>query len=223
MKIDTESTEPDVLRGAAKLLARDRPNIFCEVLKGRGAEGLLEEILEPLGYRFFLLTPEGAQERERIEGHPQWLNYLFTTGVPGNAGLRPARASKSLNSNAIQFEFKLLACYWPWPEMPAVPRRRQVTIRLAALVPYPVGTTPSQRFRLEQWEPLLEKQGIHVDFFPFADDELFRQLHSSGSLASKAIRLSMRFASRIGDIARSRSYDAVVVHRGLSIAGTGPA
>ena len=92
-------------------------------------------------------------------------------------------------------------------------------MKLAALVPYPVGTTPSQRFRLEQWAPLLEQQGIHVDFFPFADDELFRQLHSSGSLPSKAIRLSMRFASRTGDIARSRGYDAVVVHRGLSIAG----
>jgi len=95
LKIDTESTEPDVLRGAAKLLARDRPNIFCEVLKGRGAEGLLEKILKPLGYRFYLLTPEGAQARERIEGHPEWLNYLFATEEPGNAGLRQAEQAKA--------------------------------------------------------------------------------------------------------------------------------
>jgi glycosyltransferase involved in cell wall biosynthesis len=94
-----------------------------------------------------------------------------------------------------------------------------MTIRLAALVPYPIDTTPSQRFRIEQWVPLLEQDGIQVDFFPFADEELFRQLHSTGSFTSKAIRLSMRFASRIGDIVRSRGYDAVLVHRSLSIAG----
>ena len=77
MKIDTESTEPDVLRGAISILEKSHPNIVCEVL-GRGSERDLQEILRPLGYRFYLLTPEGAIEREHIEGHPEFLNYLFT-------------------------------------------------------------------------------------------------------------------------------------------------
>ena len=31
---------------------------------------------------------------------------------------------------------------------------RDRDLTLAALVPYPPGTAPSQRFRLEQWAPL---------------------------------------------------------------------
>jgi FkbM family methyltransferase len=77
VKIDTESTEPDVLEGMREVLARDRPWIVCEVLKGRGAEERLAPLLEPHGYRFYLLTPEGPVPRSRIEGDPVWLNYLF--------------------------------------------------------------------------------------------------------------------------------------------------
>ena len=77
LKMDTESTEPAVLDGAAETVKRDRPWILCEVLKARGAERRLEELLGSLGYRFFLLTPNGPQPRSSIEGHPSWLNYLF--------------------------------------------------------------------------------------------------------------------------------------------------
>lgn len=78
VKIDTESTEPQVLRGMIETLHRDHPAIICEVLTGRGSERSLEEILQPLGYRYYLLTPDGPIPRHRIEGHPEWLNYLFT-------------------------------------------------------------------------------------------------------------------------------------------------
>jgi FkbM family methyltransferase len=79
VKIDTESTEPAVLAGGRGTLGRDHPNIVCEVLRGRGAEPRLEHVLAPLGYRYYLLTPDGPALRERIEGHPEWLNYLFST------------------------------------------------------------------------------------------------------------------------------------------------
>lgn len=77
VKLDTESTEPDALEGMMDILRRDRPAIICEVLAGRGAEHRLEEMLGPLGYRYYLLTPDGPAARSRIVGHPQWLNYLF--------------------------------------------------------------------------------------------------------------------------------------------------
>lgn len=78
VKIDTETTEPQVLCGMTKTIRRDQPFIVCEVLKGRGSEETLQEIIRSIGYRAYLLTPDGPQLRDRIEGHPEWLNYLFT-------------------------------------------------------------------------------------------------------------------------------------------------
>ena len=77
IKIDTESTEPDVLASGRAMLARDRPWIVCEVLQGRGAEAGLEAVLRPLGYSFYLLTPEGPRLQPHVEGHALWLNYLL--------------------------------------------------------------------------------------------------------------------------------------------------
>ncbi len=82
MKIDTESTEPDVLEGATQLLKASRPTILCEVLPGRGTGPRLEARLFPLGYRAYHLTERGPEPRERIDGHSHWLNYLLTVRSP---------------------------------------------------------------------------------------------------------------------------------------------
>lgn len=79
MKLDTESTEYQVLRGMVEILKRDHPIIISEVLPGRGGEAPLEEVLRHFGYRFYHLTPAGPTQRDKVEGHPEWLNYLFTT------------------------------------------------------------------------------------------------------------------------------------------------
>lgn len=78
MKVDTETTEPDVLIGAKGLLSNHQPDIICEVLVGRAEGRKLKEILSPFGYDFYLLTPDGAIKKDEIEGHPEFLNYLFT-------------------------------------------------------------------------------------------------------------------------------------------------
>jgi FkbM family methyltransferase len=78
IKLDTETTEPDVLLGMGPLLRSSRPDIFCEVLQTADADALTT-ILEPLGYSFYLLTDAGPQRRSRVTAHQRWRNHLFTT------------------------------------------------------------------------------------------------------------------------------------------------
>ena len=49
------------------------------MLKGCGAEPYLTKLLEPLGYRYYLLSPNGPERMTTITGHPEYLNYLFTS------------------------------------------------------------------------------------------------------------------------------------------------
>ena len=76
IKIDTETTEPAVLRGARAVLASDRPALVFEVLPGHGTAPEIEELLAPLGYRFYLLGDKGPEPREHIADHPAFWNYL---------------------------------------------------------------------------------------------------------------------------------------------------
>ncbi|MEA2535953.1 MAG: hypothetical protein QOF11_187 [Chloroflexota bacterium] len=77
LKIDTETTEPAVLRGATQVLDR-RPWIVCEVLSG-WTESELESQLGPLGYRYFQISDEiPLAQKAAIVGdptlrHPNWL------------------------------------------------------------------------------------------------------------------------------------------------------
>jgi len=78
LKIDTEATEPRVLAGGRETLRRHRPLIVCEVLEGL-TEDALEQVLAPLGYRYFWIAEEGPIETRAIEGHNRSAeaNYLF--------------------------------------------------------------------------------------------------------------------------------------------------
>jgi FkbM family methyltransferase len=80
MKLDTETTEPDVLAGMGRLLDDYRPDIICEVLPRGDADGLTA-ILQPLGYSFYLLTDSGPIRRDRVIGDERWSNYFFSSGV----------------------------------------------------------------------------------------------------------------------------------------------
>jgi FkbM family methyltransferase len=77
LKIDTEGTEPDVLRGGRETLERWRPTIICEVLPDRPTGEPLEELLLGSGYRAWLLTADGPVAAGKVRGHPEFRNYLF--------------------------------------------------------------------------------------------------------------------------------------------------
>jgi FkbM family methyltransferase len=79
VKLDTESTEPAVLRGLTATLDRDRPDLVCEVLRGR-TESDLEDVLRPFGYQYYSISRTGLCRRSRIAGDPTYRfpNYLLT-------------------------------------------------------------------------------------------------------------------------------------------------
>ena len=84
LKVDTESTEPDVFRGAVELLATTRPWIICEVLAGRTEDDLME-ILRPFGYHWFHITDVMPfRPTDVIVGDPTYrhLDWLFAPVMP---------------------------------------------------------------------------------------------------------------------------------------------
>ena len=92
-------------------------------------------------------------------------------------------------------------------------------LSLCALVPYALDTVPGQRYRIEQWQPYLEQEGIRVDFFPFADEALSALLHKPGRIVAKTKAMTAAFARRALHGLQVRKYDAVLVHRTACLAG----
>ena len=92
-------------------------------------------------------------------------------------------------------------------------------LSVCALVPYPPGTAPSQRFRLEQWRLHLEHEGIRLELLPFVDRRLMALLHRPGAALRKAGFVAAAVVRRAVEAARVAAWDAVVVHRGACLLG----
>lgn len=80
IKIDTETTEPQVFEGFSKSLAKYKPDVICEVLPNHGTEAALMEIFGPLGYRYYHITDRGLVEQEAMAGDQthRFRNFLFS-------------------------------------------------------------------------------------------------------------------------------------------------
>lgn len=94
LKIDTETTEPDVLAGAADTLRTHRPWMICEVLPGRGGEEGLQPILDDLGYRTYRLDGGAAASEGPLAGDTdyEYLNWLLAPEAPDETFWRTAAA-----------------------------------------------------------------------------------------------------------------------------------
>jgi glycosyltransferase involved in cell wall biosynthesis len=93
-------------------------------------------------------------------------------------------------------------------------------MRLLCLVPKPIGISPGQRFRLEQWAPhLAARHGIDLDFLPFESPRLTEILYQPKRYAEKAFWVLRDTLRRRSALPRARSYDAVVLYREATIAG----
>jgi glycosyltransferase involved in cell wall biosynthesis len=92
-------------------------------------------------------------------------------------------------------------------------------MRILAIVPSTYDTSPGQRFRIEQWEPLLRERGVEITYEPFESDELHNLLYQTGNLTGKLAHVSRRFAHRFSVTNSARQYDAVYVFREAALLG----
>jgi glycosyltransferase involved in cell wall biosynthesis len=92
-------------------------------------------------------------------------------------------------------------------------------MRLLAIVPSLYDTSPGQRFRLEQWEPLLRALGVEITYEPFEDEALHAVLYQAGDMASKLRLIAKAFARRTALLRRVRGYDAVYIFREAALLG----
>jgi glycosyltransferase involved in cell wall biosynthesis len=92
-------------------------------------------------------------------------------------------------------------------------------MRLLAVVPSIYDRNPSQRYRIEQWEPLLRSMGVEITYRPFEDAELNAILYQRGRLAGKLRLVGGALVRRFREVRGARGFDAVYVLREAALLG----
>jgi glycosyltransferase involved in cell wall biosynthesis len=93
-------------------------------------------------------------------------------------------------------------------------------LKLLVLANKARGLAPGQRYRFEQWEPLLERtHGITLDLVPFESPRLSTILYEPGHYATKAAFVSYDAIRRSRLLSRVSSYDGVLVFREAALIG----
>jgi glycosyltransferase involved in cell wall biosynthesis len=81
------------------------------------------------------------------------------------------------------------------------------------LVPYPIGRSPSQRFRFEQYLPALMQQGHSYQLESFLTESAWSILYKPGHTGAKVISILGGFWRRLNLLFRVSAYDFVFIHR----------
>jgi glycosyltransferase involved in cell wall biosynthesis len=92
-------------------------------------------------------------------------------------------------------------------------------ISVCALTLYPYDLVPGQRYRIEQWESFLKKDGITIDYYAFADKELLQIIPQHGKILSKISGLTKAFARRITHLSVLAKYDVIYLYRAAAMIG----
>jgi glycosyltransferase involved in cell wall biosynthesis len=88
-----------------------------------------------------------------------------------------------------------------------------------AWVPEAVGRSPGQRYRIEQWDPYLRREGIEIAYAPFSDEALAALMKRRGSLGRKASGVARAWLRRMRDVRRARGFDLVYLFREGALMG----
>lgn len=92
-------------------------------------------------------------------------------------------------------------------------------MRVLAWIPQEVDTSPGQRFRIEQWDPYLRREGIEIVYSPFSDARLGTVLKQRGRFGAKAWGVGRSLARRLREAWRAARFDLVYVFREGALLG----
>lgn len=85
--------------------------------------------------------------------------------------------------------------------------------RILFLFPYPEGKAASQRFRFEQYYPLLLQNGFVIDKQAFLDNSVWDILYKPGHIAAKVLGTLRGYLRRTAIMFKLHKYDYVFIHR----------
>lgn len=92
-------------------------------------------------------------------------------------------------------------------------------MRVLALVHGLYDTSPGQRYRIEQWEPLLRERGVEITYEPFECEELNALLYQPGFLGRKMRLVASGLRRRLTAVRNARNFDLVYVFREAALLG----
>lgn len=92
-------------------------------------------------------------------------------------------------------------------------------MKVLALVPSVLDTSPGQRYRLEQWDPLLRARRVDIEYYPFMCEDLGSLLYVRGRMAEKLKLVARAFARRAALMRSLQEYEVVYVYREAALFG----
>jgi len=92
-------------------------------------------------------------------------------------------------------------------------------MRVLGLVPSLFDTSPGQRYRIEQWEPILRDLGVEITYEPFECAELHDILYQPGLIGRKMHLVANAFTRRISHLRKVKDFDLVYIFREAALLG----
>jgi glycosyltransferase involved in cell wall biosynthesis len=92
-------------------------------------------------------------------------------------------------------------------------------MRLLALMPSLYDKSPGQRYRLEQWEPLLRERGVDITYAPFECPELHDLVYKQGQIAKKLKLVGQALRRRAALLSKLSNYDVIYLYREAALLG----
>ena len=92
-------------------------------------------------------------------------------------------------------------------------------MRVLAVVPSIYDTSPGQRFRIEQWEPILRQSGVEITYAPFENDELRAVLYEGGQVLNKVGAVMRNMKRRRDELSDAGDFDLVYIFREAALLG----